>query len=179
MTAPVRLIPMLCVRCSNPIPAGVDEVAWVCPNCQQGQLLSLDGQLEAVEIHFAAGLQPGVQGNPFWVAQGSVTNLVRKRFKGDESKDMLRFWAAPRQFFVPAYEMSLESMVETGLKLIESQPALVAGPPADFLPVTVLPDDVSALAEFIVLAVEAARKDKLSRLDFDLQLGAPELWIIP
>jgi hypothetical protein len=43
----------------------------------------------------------------------------------------------------------------------------------------VLPDDVRALAEFIVLAVEAARKDKLSHLQFDLQLGAAELWIIP
>jgi hypothetical protein len=179
MTAPVRLIPMLCIQCSQPLPAQVDEVAWICHTCQQGQLLSQDGQLEPVEIHFAAGLKPGVQGKPFWVAQGNVTNLVRKRFKGDESKDMLRFWAAPRQFFVPAYEMRLESMVETGLNLIESQPALVPGPPADFLPVTVLPDDVRALAEFIVLAVEAARKDKLSRLDFDLQLGAPELWIIP
>jgi hypothetical protein len=179
MTAPVRLIPMLCIQCSQPLPALVDEVAWICHNCQQGQLLSPEGQLEPVEIYFAAGLQSGVQGKPFWVAQGSVTNLVRKRFKGDQSKDMLMFWAAPRQFFVPAYEMSLESIVETGLKWIESQPALLPGPPADFLSVTVLPDDVPALAEFIVLAVEAARKDKLSRLDFDLQLTTPELWIIP
>jgi hypothetical protein len=179
MTAPVRLIPMMCVRCSQPLSARVDEVAWICQNCQQGQLLSLDGQLAAIEILFASGLKPGVPGKPFWVAQGVITNLVRKRFKGDDSKDMLRFWAAPRQFFVPAYEMSLESVVEAGLKFIEAQPALLPGPPADFLPVTVLPDDVRALAEFIVLAVEAARKDKLSHLQFDLQLGAAELWIIP
>jgi hypothetical protein len=179
MTAPVRLIPMLCVRCSNPIPAGVGEVAWVCPNCQQGQLLAQDGQLAPVEIHFSADLKPGERGRPFWVARGRVTNLVRKRFKGDQSKEMHRFWEAPRQFFVPAYEMSLEMVVDSGLKLIDSQPVLTPGSPADFLPVTVLPVDVRALAEFIVLAVEAARKDQLSQLLFDLELGEPELWIIP
>jgi hypothetical protein len=105
--------------------------------------------------------------------------MVRQRYKGDNSKDMQRFWAVPRRFYVPAYEMDLEDIVALGLKWVEEQPALVAGPPAAFEPVTVLPEDVSALAEFIVLAVEAARKDKLSRLDFDLALGEAELWIIP
>jgi hypothetical protein len=179
MIVPARLIPLLCVRCSQPLPAQVDEVAWACPNCGQGQLLSQDDQLAAVEIHYSADLEPGARGRPFWVAQGEVSDLVRKRFKGDQSKEMQRYWASPRRFFVPAYEMSLEQIVETGLKLIETQPALSPGPPAEFLPVTVLPDDVRALAEFIVLAVEAARKDHLSRLQFDLQLGEAELWIIP
>jgi hypothetical protein len=178
-TVPVRLIPLLCVRCAAPLEAQSEEVAWSCSNCSQGQLLQVDGQLVPVEIHFDAAVKPGERGRPFWVATGQVSNLERKRFKGDQSKEMQRFWVSARRFFVPAYEMPLEQIVETGLKLIEAQPALTPGAPADFLPVTVLPDDVRALAEFIVLAVEAARKDQLSQLQFDLQLGEAELWIIP
>ncbi|HSV86322.1 MAG TPA: hypothetical protein VLH85_07090 [Levilinea sp.] len=179
MTAPVRLIPLVCQRCAQPLPAGLDEVAWCCAHCQQGQMLTQDGELTPVEIHFDASLRMGERGRPFWVAEGQVTNLVRTRFKGDQSQEMLRFWAAPRRFYVPAYETTLDEGVAVGLEWIEAQPPLTPGAQADFQPVTVLPDDVQALAEFIVLAVEANRKDKLSRLDFDLQLGAAELWIIP
>ena len=39
--------------------------------------------------------------------------------------------------------------------------------------------DIGALAEFIVLTIEAERKDRLERVEFDLDLGAPELWVIP
>jgi hypothetical protein len=179
MTAPVRLIALLCLRCSQPLPAGVDEVAWVCSNCLQGQLLNPDGELAAVEFHFDAGLKAGAPGKPFWVAVGRVTNLMRKRFKGDNSKEMQRFWASPRRFYVPAYDTTLEEGVAVGLEWIEAQPPLTPGPPVNFQPVTVLPDDVRALAEFIVLAVEAARKDKLSLLQFDLELDEAELWILP
>jgi len=35
------------------------------------------------------------------------------------------------------------------------------------------------LAEFIVLGLEAARKDKLMSVEFGLDLESPELWILP
>jgi hypothetical protein len=34
------------------------------------------------------------------------------------------------------------------------------------------------VAEFIVLAIEAERKDQLRSLNFNLNLAAPELWIL-
>jgi hypothetical protein len=40
-------------------------------------------------------------------------------------------------------------------------------------------EDVSAAAEFIVMAIEAGRKDKLKELDFSLKLSTPVLWILP
>jgi hypothetical protein len=45
------------------------------------------------------------------------------------------------------------------------------------MPVTVPPDDVRALAEFVVFAIEAERKDALKELSIRLDLAAPELWV--
>ncbi|NMB87191.1 MAG: hypothetical protein GYA17_02455 [Chloroflexi bacterium] len=178
MTTPVRLIPMLCIRCQNPLPAQPGETAWVCSNCGQGQLLSDEQGLEALEVHFAAGLPAGKPGRPFWVAEGTV-RLQRETYRGDQSGAMQAFWGAPRRFFVPAYELPLPELVETGLRLLQQPPALQAGSPAAFLPVSVPPTDVRPLAEFILLAVEAARKDDLRELRFDLSLSAAELWVLP
>jgi hypothetical protein len=82
MIVPARLIPLLCVRCSQPLPAQVDEVAWACRNCGQGQLLSQDDQLAAVDIHYSADLEPGARGRPFWVAQGEVSEPGSQAFQG-------------------------------------------------------------------------------------------------
>ncbi len=35
--ATVKLIPMQCVRCQQPLTAQPDEVVWVCANCGQGR----------------------------------------------------------------------------------------------------------------------------------------------
>ena len=40
-------------------------------------------------------------------------------------------------------------------------------------------DDVLAAAEFIVIAIEAERKDKIKSIDFELKLSKPVLWILP
>ncbi len=39
--------------------------------------------------------------------------------------------------------------------------------------------DVQAAVDFIVMAVEAGRKDKLREVDFSAKLSAPELWVLP
>jgi hypothetical protein len=39
--------------------------------------------------------------------------------------------------------------------------------------------DVAAAAEFIVVAIEAGRPDRLKKVDFQLKLTQPTLWILP
>ena len=176
MTDPVRLLPMTCPRCQNPLPAKIDEVAWVCAQCGQGMLLDAAKGLAPLEVHYSAGIQAGKQGSPYWVAQGQAA-LQRKTFQGDNSGDMRSFWAQPHLFFVPAVTLPLEQVVEAGMRLLRQPPALVAGPAVPFQPVTVIPDDVRSLAEFIVFAIEAERKDALKELSVRLELAAPELWV--
>ena len=177
--AAVELIPMLCLHCQQPVPAQPDEVVWVCQTCGQGMVLSDDHGLLQQIIHFSAGIPANTQGKPVWVVSGAVT-LQRETFSGDNSRDMQQFWSQPRWFFIPAYNLTLDQLVDAGLRFLK-QPLLLqeSGTPASFLPVTVHPEDIQPLAEFIILAVEAERRDQLQKISFTLQLGQPELWIFP
>ncbi len=184
MTGAVSLIPMNCIRCQTPLPARPDELVWVCANCGQGQMFTDQG-LAAQTVRYAAGIAPGQPGKPVWVTQGTAA-LQRQSyggvlfFGGNSKNEMEAFWAVPHWFFIPAYELPLEQLLDVGVKMLKSPPPLqeINGP-LPFFPVVVPPEDVRSLAEFIVMAIEAARADKLKQLDMKLDLTAPELWIFP
>jgi hypothetical protein len=167
----------VCVRCQAPVNARVDEVAWVCATCGQGLLLQEDGGLVAQEIFFSVGLAQGGRGLPYWVAEGRA-QLQRQTYKGNRSKEMQAFWQAPRRFFVPAYELPLQQVLEIGAYLLRQPPGLQAGSQAAFAPVVVPPSDVRPLAEFILLGIEAERKDALRSLQFELTLSEAQLWVL-
>lgn len=178
MSQPISLYPLQCLRCQTPIAARSDEVAWLCPTCGQGLLLDDQKGLLPLDFYFSSVIAPGAVGRPFWVAEGRAT-LQRSTFHGDSSREMQAFWAQPRRFFVPAFDLELEELVRLGALLVRQPLALQAGGPAKFRPVTVLPADIQALAEFILLSIEADRSDALRELKFELQMSAPELWILP
>ena len=179
MAASVELGPMFCTKCQSPIQAHPDEVAWVCPQCQQGLLLSDLHGLDPLVVHFSVGLSPAKAGLPYWVAVGQVTMQERTTFGGDERAAMYSFWQSPHQFFVPAFTLPLDQLVDLGGRLIKQPPQLQPGSPSAFQPATLRPTDMQPVAEFIVLAIEAERKDQLRTLNFNLNLAAPELWILP
>lgn len=179
MSANVELIPMFCPKCQNAIPANPGESAWVCGQCGQGLLLSDEKALLPFAFHFAEGIPAGKAGRPFWVADGRAV-LQRSTYGGDQSAQMREFWQTSRRFFIPAYELPLDQMIETGSSLLKSNPGLPKeGQPAAFLPVVVGREDLLALAEFIVMGNEAARSDKLKELKIELVLEDPQLWIMP
>ncbi|HVP21180.1 MAG TPA: hypothetical protein VMS73_04905 [Anaerolineaceae bacterium] len=177
--AGVELVPLQCVKCQNPILAQPDEVLWVCATCGQGQMLSDEHGLVAQPVHYAAGIAPNAQGKPVWVVSAQV-GLHRETYRGDESLSMLQFWQQPRPFFIPAYTLPLDQLVETCQRMLRQPAALQeVQSRSAFYPVTVHAEDLQALVEYIVLAVEADRSDMLKELDFKVQLGQPELWIVP
>lgn len=178
MAAPVQLKPLLCVRCQAPIEAALNEVAWVCPQCGQGQALFKGETLDSIQFHFSASIQPGQRGKPYWVAEGTVQVARRIYGGGDRTKEAQQFWAGTRKFFVPAFACPLDTLVETGTRMLLQPPPLVEGSPAAFEPVTSAMEDMRPLAEFIVMGVEAARKDNLKEVQFQLELGLPELWVL-
>jgi hypothetical protein len=179
-TQPIALIPMQCVRCQNPLLAQPGEVVWVCPTCGQGQQLSDTHGLLPQVVRYAAGIPQNGKGKPVWVVEGQAA-LRRTSFDAfDNRKDMEQFWAAPRRFFIPAYDLPLDQLTSTALGLLREPVSLQEAPgPAAFFPVTVHPEDIQPLAEYILLAVEADRRDRIKQLEFTLTLGQPELWILP
>lgn len=179
MSSAIRLAPLVCGQCQTMLPAYPDEMAWRCEQCGAGWHLNatLDG-LDPHTIHYSARLNPQVHGRPFWVAQGNVS-LQRDTYSGNENRPAQEFWSVPRRFFVPAFTCPLETLLEQGRDLLLKPPELQDGPPGKFTPVTVGPHDTRALAEFIVLSLEADRKDKLKQARISVQLAEPELWILP
>jgi len=178
MSAPVELIPMFCIRCQNAIPAQPDEVAWVCGQCGQGLLLSDEKGFTPLDFHYAADIPAGAIGKPFWIAAGKV-DIHRTTYHGDSSGEMRTFWQIPHRFFIPAYELPLEAGITQGVNLLRQPPVLNPGSPAKFAPITVPPEDIRPLAEFIILSIEAERKDDLKTVEFQLQLEEPQLWVLP
>jgi len=178
METPVELVPLNCIRCGASIPAEIDEVAWGCGQCDQGQQLGDDGLLP-LQIHYSQEVKPPKKGRPFWVCEGRVT-IDRDTYGsfGKKTNDALRFWEEPRQFIIPAFPYPLDDFSRVGVQWLQQPPALRPGPVADFEPVTVAADDVSAWAEFLVMALEAGRKDKVKKIGFKLSLGEPLLWIL-
>lgn len=180
---PVTLLPLVCLRCTAPVPANPGEVAWVCGTCGQGLLLNEsagpgDKPLRPLEVRFSTGVRPGQTGRPFWVAQGQADISRRDTYKGNEQRAASQFWAAPRPVFIPAWECALDEVLALGSALLKNPPALQPGSPCPFLPVVTAPEDIHALAEFLVVALEAERRDALKYLGFTLRLGPPELWIL-
>lgn len=180
MDRPVELIPLACIKCSTPVPASTEEVAWVCIQCGQGLLLDEVRGLAPLEVNYSNAVPPGSLGRPFWVAEGR-TAIQRSTFgsRGGQSKDAQRFWAQPRVFFVPAFAASLETLVSIGVDLLMKPPILQAGPPVSFQPVVLPVEDVRAAADFIVLAIEAGRKDKVKEIQHTIELLTPVLWVLP
>jgi len=154
-------------------------VAWVCGQCGQGLLLDVSKGLVALEVNYVAGIAPNTPGKPFWVTEGRVGFASRQTYSGNEDRQAHNFWGQPRRFFVPAYNSPLENLLEVGSKLLVQPPSLQSGPATRFEPVTLAPEDVKPLAEFIVMALEAGRKDKLRDIQFSLELSSPVLWIMP
>lgn len=178
MDQTVVLVPILCLKCSSPLPAEPDQVAWVCPVCSQANYLDDELGIQPLEIFCAASLAQNATGKPYWVADGQVT-LQRETFGSSKSNDAQQFWSQPRRFFIPAYRAPLETLLSQAADLILKPPALQAGAGARFEAVTMDIKDVSAAAEFIVVAIEAGRADRLKKVDFQLKLSKPVLWILP
>jgi hypothetical protein len=133
-----------------------------------------------IPVYYTASIPPGGRGKPYWVVDGKVS-LQRETYRSNSgsARDAEQFWSAPRRFFVPAYAADTETLLRAGVGLLTKPPALQSGPPAAFERVTLYMEDIKPLAEFIVMAVEAGRKDALRKATFSLQLSPPALWILP
>ena len=180
MDGPVELVPLICIRCATPIPASVDEMAWVCAQCGQGQQLDEDKGLLPLEVHFSDGIPTNSRGKPFWVAEGRVT-LQRDTYDSGrkQKQEAQQFWSQSQRFFIPAFTCTLDALLTIGTGLLRHPPQLQSGSPAQFEPVTLCVQDAHAAAEFMVVAIEAERKDKIKEIKFNLQLNEPALWILP
>jgi hypothetical protein len=182
----MKLIALRCPVCATPLAAENDDVVVACGQCHTAVAIGQNGPA-VVDIRYVlpAGQQSGGgQWVPFWVFNGRVVIKSRETQGGGGSaeKDSKQLWQSPRALYVPAWEMSLHTAQNVGSRLIEQQPdlQLVERPDgAQLINAVVTPADARKLLEFIVLAIEARRKDWLKNLVFELEVGEPKLLAFP
>jgi hypothetical protein len=180
----MKLILLRCPNCARPLTPENDDVVFMCTNCFTSVSLDESG-LQRVDVRFALPPKgdPGTeQWLPFWVYEGQVQILKRDTQGRSDGKASDQQWARPLLMYVPAWEMSMEVAQEVGSRLITRQPVTrsIERPPAAYMiPAVVTPEEALGLLEFIVLAIEARRRDWLKALDFRIETGEPELWAMP
>jgi hypothetical protein len=173
-----QLLPLSCLKCSTPVTAGPNEVAWACATCGQGHLLDEVKGLLPIDVFFSKAIPPGKNGRPFWVARGQVAISQRETYRGDEGRSARAFWAEPRLFYAPAWECAIDEVLGMGSHLLRNPERMEPGSPAPFLPVVTPPSDLQSLAEFIIVSLEAERRDALKTINFNLTLEPAQLWVL-
>ncbi len=180
----MKLLALRCPTCTQPLkPQNRDVVVLRC-GCGTAVSLHQSG-LTTVTLQFAA---PAVETFdawlPLWLFNGRVhiTNRQTQGRNKQAQQDSEQLWNYPRRLYVPAWEMPTETASQLGGDLVQRQPNFErTDQPANapFVEAVIRPDDALKLLEFVVLSVEAARKDWLKSLDFHIETTTPQLWAIP
>jgi hypothetical protein len=179
--AGMTLLVVRCPACGNALAPGDDDLVIVCPQCGAGLHLADEG-LQPIEIQYAqTGQVKAGTWRPWWIFRGRVNLIKRDTQGGNRSDEARQFWAQPRVLGVPAWELSIAAVKQAGVQMLQRPPQLTAitRPTGVRLPpVVISAEDARKMLEFLVLSLEAGRDDWLKTLDFQIEVGAPELWAL-
>ena len=178
----MKLLLLRCPRCNHALSPDQDDQVVQCPNCRAAVAINEAG-VELVNAHYAAPSGNPSHWLPFWVYLGQVTIRERKTQGGRSAEQEAQaFWVRPRRLYIPAWGIDLRQARDMISLLIQKQPSLEAiDPPAgtSFEPAVVTPADGRKLLELVIVSIEAARKDWMESLDYDLRLDSEALWLFP
>ena len=180
----MKLLALRCPECGNSLTPENDDIVVTCARCFTAVQIGDEGLSQMAVFYVRSKSRESVtRWLPFWVFRGTVQISQREtQGGGSQEQEALRFWSQPRAFYVPAWEMSVPSAQEIGSGLMVRQPdvtRMAQPPPAALAPVTLAPADAVKMLEFIVLAIEADRSDWLKSINFQLDVGEPELLAFP
>ncbi|WP_420629265.1 hypothetical protein [Candidatus Leptofilum sp.] len=181
----MKLLALRCPICAQPLkPQNPDVVVLGCANCGTAVSLNESG-LDTISLQFAT---PAVEKFdswlPLWVFNGRVT-ITNRQTQGrnkEAQQHSEQLWGYPRRLYVPSWDLPTETACQLGGDLVQRQPTFQRTDPPDkfsLVEAVVTPEDALKLLEFVVLSVEAARKDWLKELHFTIEAAKPQLWAIP
>jgi hypothetical protein len=181
----MKLVLLRCPNCAEPLKPDNDDVVLACKNCHTPVAIAVKGAVKMpVQFAIPPRHEPGSKRwMPFWVFTGKVNITVRETQGGrSQEKEAVSLWGVQRRFFVPAWELGSHVAQDIGSRLIERPPTYgkIDRPEEAHLQTAIIsPSDAKKLIEFIVLAIEARRKDWLRDLEFNLEVGEPQMWAVP
>jgi hypothetical protein len=181
----MKLLALRCPTCSQKLtPNSLDVVVLRCTNCETAVSIS-DSGIDKIDLKFAAAAVEKIDAwLPIWLFNGRV-HIQSRQTQGrnkQAQQDCEQLWGYPRRLYVPAWQMPTNEASQLGGDLVQHQPHFQqATPPpnAALVEAVVTSEDALKLLEFVVFNVEAARKDWLKDLQFNIEAGAPQLWAVP
>jgi hypothetical protein len=181
----MKLLALRCPQCGQKLEPQSNEVVVVaCGHCHTAVTLHQSG-LQPIDIYYAAPANEQVDSwLPFWVFHGRV-NLQRRESQGGSKgadKEAAELWQRVQRLYTPAWSIPAQRARALGSQLVQAQPIFQAIPrPAEarLTEAIITPEDGLKLLDFIVLTIEAERKDWLRDLQFKIDAGPPALWAIP
>lgn len=182
----MKLLLLRCPTCQAPLRPENDDVIVSCETCLATVSIGEDGVNVVEDVQYA---QPGGRGTPqvwlpMWVYYGRV-NITSRKTQGSNKralKESQAFWGEPRTLYVPAWDMSIPEARELGSELVVNQMplrALAERPQAPLVAANISFEDARKLLEFVVLTIEAKRKDWMRSLEFSIETPPPTLWGVP
>ncbi|MCB8943580.1 MAG: hypothetical protein H6658_07480 [Ardenticatenaceae bacterium] len=180
----MKLLLLRCPQCQAPLAPEQWDVVVSCRGCYTAVAIDESG-LERMPVYYAAARTDKVeQWVPFWVFNGRVhiTQRDTQGGGGSSQQDSEQFWGESRRLYVPAWDMPMPTAREIGQQFTQEQTLLQEIPQpneAVLVSAAVTPQDALKLLEFIVLSMEAQRKDWLKNLQFHIAADGPQLWAIP
>jgi hypothetical protein len=182
----MKLLALRCPRCGQVLRPQHDEtIVMGCPNCQAIVALDERGvRLETAQFAVPSVEPQLVEWMPFWIFTGRVHITHRETQGGRRSvqKQSVELWAGVTRLFMPAWELPVPEARALGSLLVQFQPewqSLSPAPPAAFHEITVTPGDALKLLEFVVITIEAERKDWLRDIQFKIETTQAVLWLAP
>lgn len=188
----MKLLPLRCPNCAQPLVAENDTVAVLCEQCYAAALIGDQGARQADLTYMALtdDLPATVEWRPFWLYHGRVHIHKRETqggggirlFGSSPAEASRQLWDHPRYLYAPAWNLDVKQAQAVGSRLAQEQPAYQPVEPPDrprLAPAVWTPEDGLKLLEFIVLAIEARRDDMLKNLEFSLELGPAQLIALP
>ena len=118
--AAMTLVVVRCPACGNPLTPDDNDLVIACGQCGAGLHLADEGP-EPIEIQYARTNLVKVNfWRPWWIFTGSVNLIKRETQGGNRSEEARQFWAQPRVMGVPAWDLSLTSVKQTGCADVET-----------------------------------------------------------
>jgi len=181
----MQLLALKCPTCGQNLkPQSNETVVVSCGKCKTAVSLH-QSSIRAINVQYAAPSSNDVEvWLPMWVFKGKV-NIKRRESQGSSKgadNDAAKLWGSANRLFAPAWQEPIREARETGSKFTVKQPQLEVIEPTDDMlmqEATITPEDGLKLLDFIVLSLEADRKDWLEDLQFEIQTSGHELWAIP
>ncbi len=178
------MIQLSCESCGSLLDSEENEIAFVCQNCGQGYLID-EGHLRKIDVMFASPSleEPGreIRFYPFWLLSARV-NIANRSSKGA----ILGMSSSDRgiqtfDFYIPAFELPLESLRPLALALTRSnmQLDLAEGEGKALRDCVRSEEFAKGLADFIFLSMEAEKSDKMRSIDYDIEFQESRLVALP